>query len=694
MQDAKIMNKQSNRQIKNFLFLSLIFFSSIVSAQLNTDRILTIGKSAFYFEDYVLSIQYFNQVIKIKPYLAEPYMYRAMAKIQLGDYEGAEKDCNEAIERNPFIPQAYYTRGFARLKLNCFNEAAEDFSKALEFSPDNLYLIANRILAFEKAGNYEAALKDIDEYLKLSPNNTDMYYEKGRLQLALKDTIGAEKTFDKYIEMNPSNSLGWSARALLKLQRNDKEGALKDYNEAIKRNSTFAGDYINRAFLNIEKNNFRQALEDYNKAITLDSKNELAYFNRGLLRAKLGDTNNALNDFEKVLTLNPSSPEALWQKAILESTLGNYEEAIKNYQQLINNHPYFLPAFLGIAEAYQKLGDEKNAFRYKQLAYNLETNKDKIKKEQITASAKIVQNTQNNGKQRNIEIFNRFITQNASENETNSKYNNSLRGTIQDKFVDIVNEPNFILTYYSKPEEIRRTNLFHLAVEEYNLQKKLSSPLKITNHEIPLTPELINQHFEKINSLSFQLGKNDQDADLYFSRALEFSLIRDYTSAIEDLNKAISLRPNFMLAYFTRANIRYKLIESDNQLNKSANTLTDGSETSSNKIKEQQNKLDFELILRDYDKVIQLTPDFTFAYFNKANILCNQKDFSTAIIYYSKVIELDRDFAEAYFNRGLSYLFLGEDNKGLNDLSKAGELGIYKSYNIIHRFKQQSQEGK
>ena len=33
-------------------------------AQINTDRVLTIGRNALYFEDYVLSIQYFNQVIK------------------------------------------------------------------------------------------------------------------------------------------------------------------------------------------------------------------------------------------------------------------------------------------------------------------------------------------------------------------------------------------------------------------------------------------------------------------------------------------------------------------------------------------------------------------------------------------------------------------------------------------------------
>jgi len=89
--------------IEKIIFIAVFScFQLLGFAQWNTERILTIGRNALYFEDYVLSIQYFNQVIKIKPYLAEPYMYRAMAKIQLGDDKGAETDATEAIERNPF----------------------------------------------------------------------------------------------------------------------------------------------------------------------------------------------------------------------------------------------------------------------------------------------------------------------------------------------------------------------------------------------------------------------------------------------------------------------------------------------------------------------------------------------------------------------------------------------------------------
>lgn len=61
--------------IRRFLYILYIgmFFPMVALCQINTDRVMTIGKNALYFEDYVLSIQYFNQVIGVKPYLAEPY---------------------------------------------------------------------------------------------------------------------------------------------------------------------------------------------------------------------------------------------------------------------------------------------------------------------------------------------------------------------------------------------------------------------------------------------------------------------------------------------------------------------------------------------------------------------------------------------------------------------------------------------
>jgi len=676
--------------LKKYFFISVYIIVILpLFAQWNTDRILTIGRNALYFEDYVLSIQYFNQVIKIKPYLADPYMYRAIAKIQLGDYQGALADADEAIERNPFVPQAFYVRGFALRKLGKFAEAAKDFSKALEFSPDNLNLLMNRMDALERLEDYKGALADLDKYMKMSPKVHILHYEKGRLQLAMKDTLAAEKSFNRFIELDSTNSVGWSARALLRMQKNDIEGAYADYSKAIKLNSTYSGDYINRGIINVQRNRFREALSDYDYAIKLDNTSSLAFYNRGLLRANLGDNNNALSDLTRVLELDSSNVEARFRRAILENTLGQYKYAINDFNIIIEKYPNFIPAFLGIAEAQDGLGNKKESFRYRQLAYEIEKNKDEIKKQKndIQADNKIAANAPKSNSGRRTEFFNRFITQNIDDSQTESKYSDARRGAVQQRYADVVNERNFGITYYAKSDELRRTNLFHPLLENYNKTKKIVSALKITNHEIPLSSDQVDRHFETIDALSQKIQNDERNADLYFFRAMEFSLVQDFNSSLEDLNKALSLRSDFVLAYFCRANIRFKQVEY--QKNTLTETLPKINSGKNEKIKtlssEEQYKFDSELILRDYDKVIELQPDFAFAYFNKANVLSTQGDFKSAISQYSKAIEMDADFAEAYFNRGLTNLFIGEDAKGKADLSKAGELGIYQSYNLLHR---------
>ncbi len=49
------------------------------NAQINVDRMINIGRNALYYEDYALSIQYFNQIINVRPNLYSPYFYRGLA---------------------------------------------------------------------------------------------------------------------------------------------------------------------------------------------------------------------------------------------------------------------------------------------------------------------------------------------------------------------------------------------------------------------------------------------------------------------------------------------------------------------------------------------------------------------------------------------------------------------------------------
>jgi tetratricopeptide (TPR) repeat protein len=87
--------------------------------------------------------------------------------------------------------------------------------------------------------------------------------------------------------------------------------------------------------------------------------------------------------------------------------------------------------------------------------------------------------------------------------------------------------------------------------------------------------------------------------------------------------------------------------------------------------------------IQDYNKAIELNPDFADAYNNRGIAKYDLGDYRGAIQDYNKAIELNPDFADAYYNRGIAKYDLGDKNGSCLDWSKAGELGDETAYDLI-----------
>ena len=649
--------------VKTILFCLLYsVLCTPIQAQLNTDRITTIGRNALYFEDYVLSIQYFNQVIRLKPYLPEPYFYRSIAKIQLEDYQGALRDCNAAIERNPFSPGYYYARGYIYRQLDRLEEAEKDYTEALRFSPENRTYMLLRADTRAERENYDEALEDIELLLKREPQSASVWSEKGRVCILKKDTLCALHAFEQACRYDKFNPAAWSALGVTNLMLEHEEDAYVQLTQAINLGSKWAGDYINRGVIHYRRHNFRGALADYDQAVKIAPRDADCYYNRGVMRQEVGDYNQALSDLNTAIDLAPERTEFRYQRGLVEMQLKQWKAVVNDMDALIARYPYFLPAYYVAAQAKTQQGDTKAAYRYRQKAYDLEQRKDEIQAQQNQPDTDVQIAQAQPQKKDHRKEFSSSTAQNQNDlPEEEQKYDSQTRGTVQKRHQDVVNEPNIVLSYYSQDLSLRRTNYYHPLVDQLNKSEVLPAALRFTSQELALTAEMVDFHFMEITRLTQQMG-DSPTPELLFARAIEYAVIRDYASAVDDCTQAFTLSSNSSpltpLLIFCRACWRYRMEE-----------------------------VDSELMLRDYDQVLRLQPDFVFALYNKANILCAQHEYKDAISYYSQAIALDNDFAEAYFNRGLTYIYTGENDKGLADLSKAGELGIYQAYNLITRFK-------
>jgi len=670
--------------MKKLIFLTIFLFQIFsLKAQLNTDKLMNVGANALYFKDYVLSIQYFNQVIKAKPFLDKPYLYRAIAKINLEDYTGALADLEIVIDKNEFIPMAYYARGFIYNRLQKYELAEESLTRALYLSPENTTYLIARLESFDYQKKYEEELRDLDFLIGKLGSAPELSLEKGRVLVLSGDTLGAFNTMDKLVQKDSTNADAWGGRALINMFLDKKDEALHDYNEAIKRNSQNPGHFINRGNLLYEKHNYRACLSDYDKAISLAPRNEQALFNRSLLRYEIGDYNNALVDLNNLIEIDPQLYEAIYQRAVVNQKLGNFEKSIPDFTKIIERYPEFTPAYHARAFAYGITGNRKASYNDTQKAIKIEeehkNNKDKKKPQQPDTEAKIAQDKSS------VSNWSKLFASSQSEAEDNNRYtNNVLRGNVQNRNAEVEMQNDFVLSPYQKNEVIRERKFFFPLLNEMNRRNQKEMSLRFVNQEVALTDALINYHFKMINEISEKIDKDRKKSDLYFLRGINNALVQDFNSAIEDFSAAI-LNGADALAYFARAAMRQKQLEVS-----IAGLLAEESaknDLQTTLFSDKKFARDYEMIFRDYDKAIELAPDFCFAWFNRANLLCSLKDYKSAISNFSNAIAINPDFAEAYFNRALTYIYTGENEKGIADLSKAGELGIYQAYNLLKKIR-------
>ena len=100
----------------------------------------------------------------------------------------------------------------------------------------------------------------------------------------------------------------------------------------------------------------------------------------------------------------------------------------------------------------------------------------------------------------------------------------------------------------------------------------------------------------------------------------------------------------------------------------------------------KKEKPDYRPALNTLMKLAEKNSSNAFIWYNLGNVHLQMQEFHKAIDNYSEAIKLESNLAEAYYNRGLTLLFLGEKELAINDLSKAGELGIKEAYAVIKRF--------
>ncbi len=665
--------------MRYLLFISFIittFIPAGLFGQTNTDGVITIGRNALYYEDYALSIQYFNQAIQAKAYLYEPYFYRAIAKYYLEDYTGSIEDCNASIERDPFIDDTYKLRAINYIMTEQYEKAIIDYRKLISMEVENRDIWSNMVLCETQLDSLERADLMLDTMIEKWPKYARCYILKAQIAVQRKDTIAADTLLNKAIEISPYEVDAWSAKAQLLLQRNFYAEAEAAYDKAIIQKPKESSFYLNRALARYKQNNLRGAMDDYDISLDINPDSYLGHYNRGLLRMQVGENNAAITDFDFVLKKEPNDRLALFNRATLSELTGNYHTAIRDYTTVIEQYPNFLTGYINRARCYRAIGDTKHAVADERKVYIAKLDEAFGTKKKTTKATR-------KQKEQNIDDYEKLVVEN-DENNLAKFYSNDYRGRIQNRNVAVELQPMFIFTFSKVDNGLSKHYNYAAFVERINVTKELYYPLYLSTYEAQtdITDiDIIHKEDARVVDL---ISTHKDAAQLHFYHAVYLAAERNYIDAMTGLDKAIKYAPDHVGALFLRANLKARQAEINLQYPSAEKKKADAG----NMNVEEYNIL-IKSAIQDITAAIMADDTCPYLFYNRGCLYARIKNAEKALQDFNSALQLNNTLGEAYYNKGILNIQNGNMQQGFSDLSKAGEHGLYSAYSLIKHFRKQ-----
>lgn len=664
-----------NRFPKHAFLVAVLLLCSFVHsrAQYDKDVFFWRGRQALADGKYAQSIENFNILAQLDTSDYQTYFFRGIAKYNLGDIRGAQRDFDNSVRLNPVFTSGYHYRAITESRFGRFEEALSDLQRAIDLRPGFTGLYYSRGVTYFLARQFENAVRDFDKYIRKEPKDPSAYLNRGACYLFLADTTKALSDYNKAIKLDRFDPEGYIRRGRLYSEKGDYEAAISDLDHAIELDSSNTLAYFNRALLLSEKKEYRRAMDDLNRVLKDEPGNALTLYNRGLINAQVGEYEAALSDMDRVLNINPENVLAYFNRASIFIEMERWEDALEDYDRAIELYPDFAKAYMNRSYVKSRLGLNQSS-----------------KEDYRTAQRKIQ------------EYRARNVTDEGSFADTTRKYSSLIAldaefarkdfndEMLQHRDIDIRLRPMY--RYVLAGEKVVDGEMLTRRYENPLLDRfAASSPVKV---EIAGGEgELSSAQLASLDAVIYaQQGSRGS-----FLRSVSESYTKKYNMALSSLDAAIGQSDASTDAYdhlykafylMNRSVLRAEMIDFIASMQSNVQVLTmDDSRNTRARVKEHvSTDYDYSEAIADAKAAIEILDNIPYLYFNLGNLHCLSSEHLASIENYTRAISLFPYMGDAYFNRGLVLIYLKDKEKGCIDLSRAGELGVAEAYAVIKKY--------
>lgn len=306
-------------RIRSIAFL-LAALPGVASAQAAHDEgVLARADSLMKLGRPAETIPLLNRAVARDPNNSAYLLARGRSYGALKEYDKAKEDYVAAILIDPECARCQLELG-AMEAINGDPRAALAFlNRAIELknnlpAGDLAEAHSMRAQIHEAMGERPAAAADYDEAVRLLPGSADYRINRGMFHMLGGEMPAALENFDAAVQAHPGSAKPYFYRSRYYATTEQWDRALEDLNRCVTIDSGDAGSLLARGTVYLNMKRYNEALADYDRVLARDPASTEGYYNRSIARYQMEDLDGSCHDSRKVLELlerGKNDPEML-----------------------------------------------------------------------------------------------------------------------------------------------------------------------------------------------------------------------------------------------------------------------------------------------------------------------------------------------------------------------------------------------
>lgn len=593
------------------------------------------------------------------------------------DYTNAISIIQKAIAINGDDAMLYTKIAGLYSDIGNYEEALGAYKKAIKLRPNDAFIYISIGNILQTLGDYENAYNSFMQAQQIYPEYKYNYLNLANVEYYRKNYQSAIDNYNTFLSAYPEHQEASENLANVYYAFNQPDKACDIFSSIYKKYPSAFKDYSNYGMALFDTKQYQAAAEILEKAIEDDSENEALIARLALSYQNISENDKALQAFEKVFMLNPKLAGLKFDYANLLGNMGKNEEAIEQYKEYLASFPDDADAYRNLGLVYKKLNNNDLALFNFEKSYSKDSSNNDTKKE-LALCYHLKSDYQNalkyydlalKAEPENVELLaNKALTLHAMNNYMAAIeiYKELLEKQPNDRIKQNLTAASIAYGYnlYDKQDYGQAILYFEDAIELNDKEasayfgyamaneKMGCTEIALTNYEKALYLSPANREYnaalarlresqkviskcnvDDVNSKVQTVEKPLSYEDL-IKKGDEAYKQQKYNDAIDNYTKAVVFVPDDKVTMLKIANL-YRLLGNNAKA------------------------------IGFYDKLLVLDNSNVDAYFNKGLVLAGMKNYDSSIKCFEKVIELSPEYPYAYYSLGMAYEHKQDIDKAL-----------------------------